>query len=233
MCGRYVSPDEAAIERAWHIGRRNGNPFARRFNVQPTTQVPILRLDRESGELELALARWGLIPHWWKDAKPPRLTFNARSEEAATKPMWRGPMRHARCLMPAEGWYEWQALAVPDPRTGEIKVQKQPHFIRRSDGKLVCFAALFSEWTPAAGAPPRLSCAILTRDAAPSVHGVHDRMPVVMPDAAFPQWLDRVIEKPEQVAALIASAQTDFEHYPVSRRLNTARDDAEDMIRPL
>jgi putative SOS response-associated peptidase YedK len=233
MCGRYVSPDEAAIERAWHIGRHNSVPFPRRFNVQPTTQVPILRLDRETGELELTTARWGLIPHWWKDAKPPRLAFNARSEEAATRPMWREPMRHARCLMPAEGWYEWQAVSVPDPTTGEIKPQKQPHYIHRADAKLVCFAALFSEWTPANGDTPRLSCALLTRDAAPSVRGVHDRMPVVLPDSAFPQWLDRDLAKTEEVAALVASAETVFEHYPVSRRLNSAKDDDEDMIRPI
>ncbi len=147
--------------------------------------------------------------------------------------MWRHPYRHSRCLIPAEGWYEWQPVEVPDPRTGEIKVQKQPHFIHRSDRRLVCFAGLLSEWTPAAGETPRLTCAILTRDAAGSVRDIHDRMPVVLPNAVFPQWLDRGLEKPEQVAALVASAETSFEHYPVSRRLNSAKDDHEDMIRPV
>lgn len=71
MCGRYVSPDQAAIERERHIGRANSNPLPRRFNVAPTDLIPILCLDRESGELELTAARWGLIPNWWKDAKPP------------------------------------------------------------------------------------------------------------------------------------------------------------------
>ncbi|MGB7542710.1 MAG: SOS response-associated peptidase, partial [Burkholderiales bacterium] len=182
MCGRYVSPDEAAIEREWHIGRHNSNPFKRRFNVQPTTYVPILCLDRESGQLELTLARWGLIPHWWKEAKPPRLTFNARSEEAATKPMWRGPIRHARCLMPAEGWYEWQEVAHVDEVTGEVKLLKQPHFIYRRDKKLLCFAGLMSLWAPPGQDTPSPTCAILTRAAAGSVAEVHDRMPVILPD---------------------------------------------------
>ena len=71
MCGRYVSPEEAAIERFWHIGRHNSNPFAARFNVAPTSIIPILRLDRTSGEIELVNARWGLIPTWWKEAKQP------------------------------------------------------------------------------------------------------------------------------------------------------------------
>jgi putative SOS response-associated peptidase YedK len=86
MCGRYVSPEEAEIERFWHIGRHNSNPFARHFNVSPTSIIPILRLDRSTGEIELVNARWGLIPTWWKEPKPPRTTHNARSEEAATKP---------------------------------------------------------------------------------------------------------------------------------------------------
>src|SRR5450631_4205517 len=107
MCGRYVSPDEAAIERFWEINRRsNTDPFRRRFNVAPTTTVPIIRR-AEDGAHELCEARWGLIPHWWKQEKPPALTFNARSEEAAVKPTWRNSYRHLRCLMPALGWYEW------------------------------------------------------------------------------------------------------------------------------
>jgi putative SOS response-associated peptidase YedK len=107
MCGRYVSPEQAAIEHEWPIGRANSNPFPRVFNVAPTTLVPILRLDRESDELELTAARWGLIPHWWKDNKLPAHTINARSEDAPTKPMWRTALRNWRCLIPAEGWYEW------------------------------------------------------------------------------------------------------------------------------
>jgi hypothetical protein len=107
MCGRYVSPEEAEIERFWHIGRHNSNPFGRRFNVAPTSIIPILRLDRATGEIELTNARWGLIPSWWKEPKPPRTSHNTRFEEAATKPMWKVPLGKSRCLVPALGWYEW------------------------------------------------------------------------------------------------------------------------------
>ena len=86
MCGRYVSPDRAAIERAWQVRRSSGLDLPRRFNVQPTTEVPVLLRD-EAG-LTLAAARWGLIPHWWKQDKPPAYSINARLEEAAGKPMW-------------------------------------------------------------------------------------------------------------------------------------------------
>ena len=87
MCGRYVSPDQSAIERAWKIDRTSGHPFPRRFNVQPTTEVPVLR--RDGAALVLQAARWGLVPHWWKKDAPPTHTINARLEEAAGKPMWR------------------------------------------------------------------------------------------------------------------------------------------------
>lgn len=231
MCGRYVAPDQAAIERAWHIGRHNINPFKRRFNVQPTTQVPILHRDPESGELELTLARWGLIPQWWKETKPPRLTFNARSEEAAAKPMWLSPMRHARCLIPAEGWYEWQEVIHVDEGTGEAKLIKQPHFIYRPDKKLLCFAALMSLWTPPGQNVPAPTCAILTRASSGKAADVHDRMPVILPDSAHGTWLDPALDDSAKVNTIIREqAVTEFEHYPVSTRLNSARTDEAKFI---
>src|SRR4051812_30867761 len=99
MCGRYVSPDQAAIERQWRIVRAGVLPFPIRFNVAPTAVVPIL-FNAEEG-LELAAARWGFVPQWWSQPKPPRFSHNARIEEAAGKPMWRDAMREARCLVPA------------------------------------------------------------------------------------------------------------------------------------
>src|ERR1043166_7978141 len=184
MCGRYVSPDQAAIEREWHIGRGSGNPFPRRFNVAPTTQVPILRINRESGEFELTLARWGRIPHWWKESKLPAFSINARSEEVATKPMWRDSLRSARCLVPAAGWYEWQVTERADSAAGELRVIKQPHFIHRRAGRPVGFAGLMSVCALPGQDTPVVSCAILTKAASESIAGVHDRMPVVLPPEA-------------------------------------------------
>jgi putative SOS response-associated peptidase YedK len=219
MCGRYVSPDIAAIERAWHVGRGNSNPFGRRFNVLPTTGIPIIRANAESGELELAEARWGLIPAWWKQDKPPSYSINARAEEAAAKPMWRDPYRRSRCLIPAEGWYEWK----------KVGGGKQPHFIFRRDRRPVCFAALMAQWLDAAQRP-LLSCAILTRDASPSLAEVHDRMPVVLPDELLVRWARPDVQKAEEVAGMVKLAQSDFDHYAVSGRLNSAKDDRPEMI---
>ena len=214
MCGRYVSPDQSAIERAWKIDRTSGNPFPRRYNVQPTTEVPLLRLVEGSRVLETA--RWGLIPHWWKKDAPPTHTINARLEEAAGKPMWRDPLRRNRCLLPAEGWYEWQALAGG----------KQPHYILRADGRPFCFAGLVSTWQA------RLSCALLTRASAGPVAEVHDRMPVVLPDEALEGWLDPGLEDATQFAREHA-LEREFVHYAVSKRVNNARNEGAELIEPL
>ena len=235
MCGRYVSPDEAAIERAWHVGRGNNEPFPRRYNVQPTTAVAILRRPPESAAMELARARWGLIPPWWKDAKPPKFSFNARLEEAASKPMWRHPLRHARCLVPAEGWYEWRAAERPDPQSGKPKVFKQPHYIRRKDARPFCFAGLLSFWTPPVGGTTQLSCSILTTAATGPVAEVHDRMPVVLDDAAHASWLDPGLVDAESVAELIRAhaLAAQFRHFEVSTLVSAGRAEGAQLIEPL
>ena len=233
MCGRYVSPDTAAIERAWHIGRHNNNPFRRRYNVLPTTQVPIIRRTPDADELELTEARWGLIPPWWSKPKPPTSTINARSEEAAGKPMWRFPYREARCLIPALGWYEWKPMERTDPATGEVNTYKQPFYLRVEREGPVCFAGLMSTWAPEGG-EPRLTCAILTRAPSPSAAEVHDRMPVILPEAAHREWLDPELQDAGKVGEIIRlTAMGDVKHHPVSTRLNSAKTDDEELIRPV
>jgi putative SOS response-associated peptidase YedK len=231
MCGRYVSPDTASIEREWHIGRTNSNPFPQRYNVLPTTQIPILRHNPKSGDIELTEARWGFIPGWWKQPKPPGSCFNARSEEAASKPMWRDAWRRWRCLIPAVGWFEWEAAERADPATGEIKAYKQPHLIYRADKRLVCFGGLVSYRVLADGSGA-LSCAIITRDAAASVRDVHDRMPVIVQDAQFGKWLDPHVGSLTEVQAMVDEAQTDFVHHPVTTRLNSAKSDEAEFANP-
>jgi putative SOS response-associated peptidase YedK len=233
MCGRYVSPEQAAIERAWRVGRVTGNPLVRRFNVAPTDPVPLLVNDR--GVLTLGTARWGLIPHWWKEEKPPKLSFNARIEEAATKPMWRDPMRFGRCLVPAEGWYEWRVTEETDPQTGEIVKAKQPHYIRRNDGRLLCFAGLLSRRSVPGDAEPQLTCAILTAAATGALAELHDRMPIVLPDDAHDAWLDRALKDAAQASVLARSGQSAdaLTHFPVRKLVNSARNDGPELIEPL
>lgn len=229
MCGRYVSPEQAAVERAWQIGRSNSNPFKRRFNVAPTTAIPLLRGNPATRALELVGARWGFIPAWWKQSKSPTHTINARSEEAAGKPMWRHAYRHARCLIPAEGWYEWKTAERVDSKTGEVSTFRQPYFIYRPDRALIAFAGIMSMWAPEGG-DLRLTCAILTRPAAPSVEAIHDRMPVVLRGEAFDAWLDADRQGADDVAAMIGRAEIEFMHHRVSTRLNAGKVDDETLI---
>src|SRR5207249_2500140 len=135
MCGRYVSPDEAAVERAWHIGRRNWKtPFGKpRYNVAPTMRVIMLRRDAASPEIELAHARWGFVPYWWKEEKPPRGRFNAKVETAASNGLWREAFSRARCLLPALGWYEWREEMRLDKATGEVVKVNQPYYFAGAD----------------------------------------------------------------------------------------------------
>ena len=230
MCGRYVSPDTASIERAWQVGRTTSNPFARRFNVAPTMSIPVLR--GNAGALVLLEARWGFIPPWWKQPKPPAHCFNARSEEVATKPMWREAYSQARCLVPAEGWYEWSGADRIDGETGEVRSYRQPHFIFRPDRRPLCFAGLMSLWK-VDGQVPRITCAILTRAAAPSVSGVHDRMPVVLPESAFSRWLDPALRVPMEINEVLAGAENEFAHHKVSPRLNAAKNDDETLLQAI
>ena len=221
MCGRYVSPETAAIEREWHIGRHSGTPFGRRYNVAPTMAVSIVRSSADSA-LEIADARWGLIPAWWKQPKPPGHCFNAASEQAAVKPMWRDPYRSGRCLIPALGWYEWQAQ----------QGRKQPYYLFLDAERPIAFAGLMSAWAPA-GKEPVLSCAIMTGPASASVASIHARMPIVLRPSAHAAWLDRNLTDAAAVGKLVAAAaESELRSYPVRALVNSSRLDAAELIEP-
>ncbi|HEY6131825.1 MAG TPA: SOS response-associated peptidase [Halioglobus sp.] len=228
MCGRYVSPETAEMERAWHIGRHNWRlKIDRHYNVAPTTQVPIL-IRAEDGAIELNVARWGLIPSWWKKDSPPSLTFNARSEEAAQKPTWRQSLRTMRCLMPVVGWYEWNEHEKVRSESG--RVVNQPYYIHSPHSEVKAFASLWSIWKRPGG-EPILSCALLSKEAAPSIADIHHRMPIVLKPEHYDSWLDPTTGA--DVGNLIADASVDFESYPVSTRVNSARNDGPELLEKL
>src|SRR6266508_110585 len=205
MCGRYVSPEEAAVERAWHIGRRNWKtPFGKpRYNVAPTMRVIMLRRDAASPEIELAHARWGFVPYWWKEAQPPLGRFNAKVETAGANGMWREALSRARCLLPALGWYEWREEERIDKATGEVVKVNQPYYITRKDRRPLCFAGLMSRWKAPGDPEPTLTCAVLRRPVAGRAGDIPERMPVVLPDEVHARWLDLVYSDTPRPAALI------------------------------
>jgi putative SOS response-associated peptidase YedK len=230
MCARFVSRIMAAMERVvqinWH------DPFDLLYNAAPSMQLSVVTASENAAEARAM--KWGFIPGWWKQARPPKLTINARSEEAPDKPMWRAAFRGSRCLVPAVGWYEWRTDSRVDTATGEIRELRQPHFAHLDGLQPLAFAGLWSSWTPENGAEPLLTFSILTRAAAPSVAGIHDRMPVVFPESAYNAWLDPSTGDITSLRDMIANQSLiDFRHRAVSTFVNNPRNQGERCIEPL
>lgn len=221
MCSRYslTSPPEAV--RAY-FGYVNDEPFPPRYNIAPTQPVPIVRRSL-AGMRELVLVRWGLIPSWVKEPGSFSTLINARSETAADKPSFRGAMRHRRCLVPADGFYEWTGAAGT----------KQPHLVRPARGGPMAMAGLWEHWLGADGSELE-TMAILTTTASPDLAWLHDRMPVILPPAAFEAWLDCRSGSAREIVALLAPAQEGLlATVAVSRRLNNPRNEGPEVQEPV
>jgi putative SOS response-associated peptidase YedK len=229
VCGRYVSPDEAALERFWLVDRRNWEGWIKPlFNVAPSARVPII-VQTQDGSYETLGARWGLIPHWWSKNTPPLLTFNARSEEAAQKPTWRKSLRSQRCLMPALGWYEWNEKEKV--RNANGRLVKQPYFFSSPNSEVIAFAGLWAIKSRDSE-PDIASCALLSKEAAPSMSHLHHRMPVVLQEDDFSAWLDPTTSA-EEIECLIARGREDFEAYAVSTEVGSTRNDYPELTQKL
>jgi putative SOS response-associated peptidase YedK len=151
------------------------------YNVAPQSLQPVVRLDIETGERELTIVRWGLIPFFAKDPKIAYSTINARAETVANSPVFREPMKRRRCLVPATGFYEWQALD---------KKSKQPWAIELVDGNLFAFAGLWGRWKNKATGQPLETYTIITTDPNGLLEPLHNRMPVILPPQNYSRWLD-------------------------------------------
>jgi putative SOS response-associated peptidase YedK len=166
--------------------------------------------------------RWGLVPRWAKDPAVGSRLINARAETAAGKPAFRDAVARRRCLLPADGWYEWQ-------RGGE---HKQPFFITRADGAGLALAGLWSTWRrPDDPAPPLVTCGVLTTEAVGPLAEIHDRMPLILPIEAWQAWLDPDSDHPGQ---LLAPPSTDLVHglelRPVSTAVNHVQQDGPELV---
>jgi putative SOS response-associated peptidase YedK len=193
--------------------------FPPRYNIAPTQPIAIVRLSE--GERHFALVRWGLIPSWVKDPKTVSLMFNARGETAAEKPAYKAAMKRRRCLVPADGFYEWK-------RDGD---RTRPHWIRRRDSKPLAFAGLWETWTGPNGEELE-TAAIVTTAANDTLKPLHDRMPVVVPPDAFGLWLDPNAEL-KIAAALMTPAPNDLlEAYEVSSAVNRVANDEPALLTP-
>jgi putative SOS response-associated peptidase YedK len=177
MCGRFaLIIDASLLADVFDVDPpRELEP---RFNIAPTQTIPIVRANRE-GSRELALVRWGLVPSWAKDEKMGARMINARGETVVEKPSFRSAVKSRRCLIPADGFYEWV-------RTGE---GKQPHFIHFSDARVFAFAGLWERWHKASGEPVD-TCTVITTSPNELIADLHDRMPVILPQTVYDEWLE-------------------------------------------
>lgn len=223
MCGRFVLTTPAQVI-AEAFGVEPPADLAPRYNVAPGQPVAVVRVTRPGGGRTLDRLRWGLVPSWAKERPRAVTLINARSDTASTKPAFRAAFRRHRCLVPASGFFEWQAL----PGGG----RKQPWlFTLRGSGPFA-MAGLWERWRPPEG-PPLESCTILTTEPNELVAPVHDRMPVLLPEASWDEWLDPESRDPSRLQAMLVPLPAELmASRTVSTWVNDARHDDPRCIAP-
>lgn len=214
MCGRYRLTAKERYLRD-HFGIEEDFSWTPRWNIAPTQRVPIIRLHTDATR-SFDLVRWGLIPSWAKDPSIATKAINAMSETAAEKPAFREALRLRRCLIPADGLYEWQSIG---PK------QKQPFCIGMADDSLFAFAGLWERWSDSSGNIVE-TCTILTTKPNAVVADVHDRMPVILKPDHYNRWLDSKVTNPSSLADCLKPFDSALmRKYPVSTRVNRPEND--------
>jgi putative SOS response-associated peptidase YedK len=217
MCGRYlITSNPEAMRRLFQYLEQPN--FPARYNIAPTQPMPIVRI--AEGERHFALVRWGLVPSWVKDPRAFSLLINARGDTVNEKPAFRTAMKRRRCLIPADGFYEWKQEGA----------RKQPFVIRPKDREPLAFAGLWETWMGPNGEEME-TAAIITTQANRDIAHVHDRMPVIVPPDTFDFWLD--CTKVDAVAAgavLVPARLGLLEAYEVSTAVNRVVNDAPTLL---
>ena len=211
MCGRYTLTTK---DFSKHYGVEQGTFEFSSYNVAPTQNVPMVAV--LDGQRILAPARWALIPPWTKDLSHIKLTlFNARSETAHEKASFKRPLRYKRCLIPADGFFEWK-------REGTTKT---PHYIQVGDGVPFAFAGLYELYKD-----ELLSFAILTTTPNKTMAKLHDRMPVILSPNDYKRWLEPSLNRVEDVEDLLQPYAGTMQAHPVSRAVNNVRNDNPELV---
>ena len=232
MCGRFTSRTPATdLAEYFGVDEVVATDLGARFNVAPTDDVYAVAESHDGTTRRLGTFRWGLIPFWAKDEKVGARMINARVESLVDKPAFRRPFERRRCIIPADGFYEWERVSAS---------RKQPWYIRRLDGKPLAFAGLWDSWRPPGGddaageEPARLrSCVIITGEPNERVARLHDRMPVVLPPEAWDAWLDPANHDVASLQGLLVPAPAElFELVAVSTAVNDVRNDGPELIEP-
>jgi putative SOS response-associated peptidase YedK len=223
MCGRYRLSRRKQLVEEYFDTESDEPEWTPRYNIAPSQPVPVIRQNPKEPRRELSLMRWGLIPSWAKDASVAARMINARSETAGTKPAFRDPLTNRRCLIPADGFYEWQ-------RTGKVK---QPYCFEVNDGELFAFAGIWDRWTdPNRNAVETFS--ILTTSPNAVTSAVHDRMPVILDRDSYDMWLDPGMRDVTTASELLKPCDAQLMRcYPISTRINHVANDDQECSAPI
>jgi putative SOS response-associated peptidase YedK len=223
VCGRITLSTPARVV-AEHFELAALPELVPRWNVAPGQPVAVVRQRRSTGERALELRRWGLVPPWARDASGGGRLVNARVESAAQLPAFRRAFRERRCLVPADGFYEWQTRG---------KRFRQPYHVRPARGPLFALAGLYERWQGGDGERVD-SCTVLTTRADAAMARLHDRMPVILPREAWSAWLDPGLADPGRLHELLAASPAEaLELHPVGLRVNDPRHDDPECARPV
>jgi putative SOS response-associated peptidase YedK len=219
MCGRYAS--FIAADRLHRLFRTvNPTPNLQpTWNMAPTRDAAVVRLHPETRQRHLDLLRWGLVPHWARDPKATRQSINARAETLASSPMFRDALARRRCLVPADTFYEWQAA----------EGRKLPWAITRADDAPLVLAGLWEGWRDADGTVLR-TFTIVTTQANDALRPLHERMPVVLEEGAWPLWLG---ETEGAAPDLLRPSAAEFRVWRVGTAVNNVRNDRAELLEPL
>ena len=222
MCGRFTLFEADKI-LSKEFGVSSVPPLSPRYNIAPSQPVTAVRATPTASGREIAFLRWGLIPSWSKDPTIGNRLINARAETASDKPSFRKAFRQHRCLIPTNGFYEWQRQ----------ERGKQPYFVRMRNERLFAFAGLWDRWE-SPGKDVIETCTILTTAANAVLAPIHDRMPVIVPSGEYDRWLDTTLTDPDLLAPLLVPfSPEEMLAFPVSPRVNTPASDDVGCIAPL
>lgn len=225
MCGRFARYSLSRELQRYFNAQPPPFEIQPSYNVAPTQEIPVIIQSENARHIKRR--HWGLVPFWAKDISIGSRMINARVETLSSKPAFKAALKHRRCLIPANGFYEWQGKAG----------RKQPYYFCLPSGEPFAFAGLYEIWKDEE-APPEAglykSCAIITTDASESVRDIHGRMPLILKPEAYDEWLDADNQEPAEMEKLLRTkCVQDLARYPVSKLVNQVENNSKECIQPL
>ena len=250
MCGRYFRrSDKQAIAERFRAGKVFADPLMEDYNIAPSTFQPVIRLATDTGEREMALLRWGLIPSFASSLREFKKisTFNARAESLSTSATWRESFNRRRCLIPADGFYEWSekpaspslgarpSSASPPPRQRPARTARQPYAVSLPGGAMMAIAGLWDAWKEPKRSPQEVdrwlqSFTLITTEANAAMAAIHSRMPLVLPEKDWEQWLDRDPSRPAPLHLLRSAPLEELCIQPCSSALGNVRNHGPELL---